>query len=123
MGILIHILLNEIYFKKKNINKINCYNFFRDHYSEDQLPTHPCLELTANSEQILSNYTSRRLLTYTKTRDPLETDVMTTVNIVDFREKYFALRDDTRKKRRQKRAEERAKNKENWERSRETTNR
>lgn len=43
---------------------------FRDQYTEEQLPAHPCLELLANSEQILSNYTSRRLLTYKKIKEP-----------------------------------------------------
>lgn len=37
---------------------------------EDQLPGHSCLELIANSEQVLSNYTSRRLLTYKKVKEP-----------------------------------------------------
>lgn len=37
---------------------------------EDQLPAHSCLELIANSEQVLSNYTSRRLLTYKKVKEP-----------------------------------------------------
>lgn len=37
---------------------------------EDQLPAHSCLELIANSEQVLSNYTSRRLLTYKKIKEP-----------------------------------------------------
>ncbi|XP_067213095.1 tRNA (guanine(10)-N2)-methyltransferase homolog isoform X2 [Linepithema humile] len=46
------------------------YPLFRDQYTEDQLPAHPCLELVANSEQVLSNYTSRRLLTYKKFREP-----------------------------------------------------
>lgn len=44
--------------------------YIRDQYVEDQLPAHPCLELIANSEQILSNYTSRRLLTYKKVKEP-----------------------------------------------------
>lgn len=43
---------------------------FRDQYTEEQLPVHPCLELLANSEQILSNCTSRRLLTYKKIKEP-----------------------------------------------------
>lgn len=37
--------------------------------------------------------------------------------MLDFREKYFGHGDETRKERRQKRAEERAKNKENWEKN------
>ncbi|KAK0182509.1 hypothetical protein PV327_000645 [Microctonus hyperodae] len=88
---------------------------YRDHYSEDQLPTHPCLKLIANSEQILSIYASRRLLTYIKLREPQEKDTVNIKNMLDFREMYFALRDEPRKERRMKQAEERAKNKAKWE--------
>lgn len=56
----------KIMFRKKLFSLI----LFRDQYSEHQLPTHPCLELVANSEQVLSIYTSRRLLTYKKIQDP-----------------------------------------------------
>lgn len=49
---------------------INSYYFRRDQYSTDQLPIHPCLRLIANSEQVLSNYTSRILLTYEKVKEP-----------------------------------------------------
>jgi hypothetical protein len=34
-----------------------------------QLPQHPCLDLRANSEQILSTKFSRRLVTMVKTRE------------------------------------------------------
>ncbi|KAK2581760.1 hypothetical protein KPH14_002239 [Odynerus spinipes] len=93
------------------------YPIFRDQYSTDQLPTHPCLQLIANSEQVLSNYTSRRLLTYEKVKEPQETDNMISTCLTDFREKYFALRDETRKEKRMKKATEKAKRKEDWERS------
>ncbi|KAL2744071.1 tRNA (guanine(10)-N2)-methyltransferase [Vespula maculifrons] len=93
------------------------YPIFRDQYSTDQLPTHPCLRLIANSEQVLSNYTSRRLLTYEKVKEPQETDDINSICLTDFREKYFALRDETRKERRMKKAIERAKKKEDWEKS------
>ncbi|KAI4477978.1 PREDICTED: tRNA (guanine(10)-N2)-methyltransferase homolog isoform X1 [Polistes canadensis] len=93
------------------------YPIFRDHYSTNQLPKHPCLRLIANSEQVLSNYTSRRLLTYEKVKEPQETDDINSTCLTDFREKYFALRDETRKERRMKRATERAKRKEDWEKS------
>lgn len=42
----------------------------RDDYSEDKLPMHPCFQLVANSEQILTTYTSRRLLTLEKLQEP-----------------------------------------------------
>ncbi|XP_034941114.1 LOW QUALITY PROTEIN: tRNA (guanine(10)-N2)-methyltransferase homolog [Chelonus insularis] len=97
---------------------------YREHYSHNQLPTHPCLKLIANSEQILSIYASRRLLTYSKLREPQENDTVNTLNMLDFREMYFALRDETRRERRMKQAEERARNKAEWEnRSRESTER
>lgn len=80
--------------------------------------------MTANSEQILSNHASRRLLTYTKTREPSDNDIISAMNILDFREMYFALRDESRKEKRLKKAAERAQNKAEWERrSRESTER
>ncbi|XP_047369767.1 tRNA (guanine(10)-N2)-methyltransferase homolog isoform X2 [Vespa velutina] len=93
------------------------YPIFRDQYSSDQLPIHPCLQLIANSEQVLSNYTSRILLTYEKVKEPQETDDINSICLTDFREKYFALREETRKERRMKKATERAKKKEDWEKS------
>lgn len=39
------------------------------------------------------------------------------MNLTDFREKYFALREETRKDRRMKKATERARRREDWERS------
>lgn len=93
------------------------YPLFRDQYMEDQLPAHSCLELIANSEQVLSNYTSRRLLTYKKVKEPEATDESVTMNLIDFREKYFALREETRKEKRMRKAAERAKRREEWERS------
>ncbi|XP_078052060.1 tRNA (guanine(10)-N(2))-methyltransferase TRMT11 [Augochlora pura] len=91
------------------------FPLFRDQYSEDHLPTHPCLELIANSEQVLSNYTSRRLLTYEKIKDPKESDEINCTNLIDFREKYFALRNESRKEKRLKKATEKAKKRELWE--------
>lgn len=73
------------------------------------------MKLTANSEQILSNHASRRLLTYIKIREPKNNDIINTMNIPDFREMYFALRDETRREKRTRQAEERAKNKADWE--------
>ncbi|XP_031837594.1 tRNA (guanine(10)-N(2))-methyltransferase TRMT11 isoform X3 [Nomia melanderi] len=91
------------------------FPLFRDQYSENQLPNHPCLELIANSEQVLSNYTSRRLLTYIKTKDPKESDEIMCANLTDFRTKYFALRNESRKEKRLKKATEKAKKRELWE--------
>ena len=42
----------------------------RDDYGEDKLPMHPCFQLVANSEQVLTTYTSRRLLTLEKLQEP-----------------------------------------------------
>ncbi|XP_029161364.1 tRNA (guanine(10)-N2)-methyltransferase homolog [Nylanderia fulva] len=92
------------------------YPLFRDLYTEDQLPAHPCLQLLANSEQVLSNYTSRRLLTYKKIKEPEATDESIIMDLTDFREKYFALREETRKEKRTRKATERAKKREEWER-------
>ncbi|XP_012344663.1 tRNA (guanine(10)-N2)-methyltransferase homolog isoform X1 [Apis florea] len=100
---------------KLNSRLVCWFPLFRDQYSEDQLPTHPCLELIANSEQILSNYTSRRLLTYKKVKDPKESDEIISTNLIDFREKYFALRNESRREKRMKKAVEKAKKREIWE--------
>ncbi|XP_076245629.1 tRNA (guanine(10)-N(2))-methyltransferase TRMT11 isoform X2 [Calliopsis andreniformis] len=93
------------------------FPLFRDQYSEEQLPTHPCLELIANSEQVLSNYTSRRLLTYVKRKDPQESDEINSTNLTDFREKYFALRNESRKEKRMRKAVEKAQKRELWEKN------
>jgi len=39
------------------------------------------------------------------------------MNLTDFREKYFALREETRKERRMRKATERARRREDWERN------
>ncbi|XP_076275564.1 tRNA (guanine(10)-N(2))-methyltransferase TRMT11 [Rhynchophorus ferrugineus] len=86
---------------------------FREDYSEQCLPIHPCLKLMANSEQVLSKVTSRRLLTYEKERHPtLDEQNIEHISIQDFREKYFVVREETRKERRLREA---ATRKENWE--------
>ncbi|XP_076177877.1 tRNA (guanine(10)-N(2))-methyltransferase TRMT11 isoform X2 [Ptiloglossa arizonensis] len=100
---------------KMNGRLVCWFPLFRDQYSDNQLPTHPCLQLIANSEQVLSNYTSRRLLTYKKIKDPKESDEIISTNLTDFREQYFALRNESRKEKRMKRAEKKAKNRELWE--------
>ena len=43
--------------------------FYRADYKESLLPQHECLQLVANSEQVLSTYVCRRLLTYEKISD------------------------------------------------------
>ncbi|CAG9769697.1 unnamed protein product [Ceutorhynchus assimilis] len=84
----------------------------RDDYTVNCLPKHPCLKLLANSEQPLSKVTSRRLLTYEKTKHPSVDELsLEGVTIQDFREKYFLLREETRKEKRHKEA---AIRKENW---------
>ncbi|XP_030758341.1 tRNA (guanine(10)-N2)-methyltransferase homolog [Sitophilus oryzae] len=90
---------------------------FREDYTERCLPQHPCLKLVANSEQPLSKVTSRRLLTYEKIRQPSQSELeIRDISIQDFREKYFVLREETRKERRLREA---AVRKENWEKYKE----
>ncbi|XP_071804745.1 tRNA (guanine(10)-N(2))-methyltransferase homolog [Asterias amurensis] len=50
---------------------------YRPEYTEAQVPHHPCLKLIANSEQPLSSYMGRRLITMEKTKhlEDLEEDV------------------------------------------------
>ena len=52
-------------------------------YTEENLPTHPCLRLDANCEQILSTRISRRLITMVKYREYL-------VSILDIMEKNIS---------------------------------
>ncbi|KAJ8921986.1 hypothetical protein NQ315_008623 [Exocentrus adspersus] len=84
---------------------------FRQDYNEDGLPSHPCLKLVANCEQTLTKVTARRLLTFEKLRDPTEQELnMDHKEITDFREKYFVVREETRKERRMKEARVREEN-------------
>lgn len=39
------------------------------------------------------------------------------MNLIDFREKYFALREETRKEKRMRKATEKARRREEWERN------
>lgn len=70
------------------------------------MPKLSCLKLVANSEQILSKLTSRRLLTYEKVTEATEEvlDDCEINKIVDFRMQYFEVREETRKERRMKKA-------------------
>ncbi|KAJ8974635.1 hypothetical protein NQ317_019869 [Molorchus minor] len=80
-------------------------------YNENCLPSHPCLKLVANCEQGLSKVTSRRLLTFEKINHPTDEELRMTHNgIMDFREKYFIVREETRKERRTKEARIREEN-------------
>lgn len=83
---------------------------FREEYNEKRLPSHPCLNLIANSEQVLTKVTSRRLLTFEKTRNPEEEELNHDVETVDFRERYFVVREETRKERRMREARIREEN-------------
>lgn len=53
--------------------------FLSELYCEENLPTHPCLNLIANSEQVLSAYVSRRLLTYEKVSVPENSEVSASI--------------------------------------------
>lgn len=56
--------------------------------------------------------TSRRLLTYEKTRHPsIDEEDIEHTSIQDFRDKYFVFREETRKEKREREA---ALRKENW---------
>lgn len=79
----------------------------REEYQEDQLPSHPCLKLVGNSEQVISKLAARRLLTYEKVTDevpnmPLDPNA----GVHNFREKYFTMGETTRRERKEKRAGE-----------------
>ncbi|KAJ8675779.1 hypothetical protein QAD02_011565 [Eretmocerus hayati] len=88
---------------------------FRKEYSEDQLPVHPCLKLLACSEQILSNYTSRLLLTYEKIKEPQPDDPPCKIGAANFRDQYFNWREELRSVRRARKNAERAQMKQDWE--------
>ncbi|XP_035775870.1 tRNA (guanine(10)-N2)-methyltransferase homolog isoform X1 [Anopheles albimanus] len=75
-------------------------------YSTDLLPRHKCLQLIADSEQPLSGYSSRRLLTYEKVSDSeqdLDSFEMPGSIVENYRERYFTellSNSGTRKERR-----------------------
>lgn len=77
-------------------------------YSDTNLPQHPCLKIVANSEQSLTAFTSRRLLTWEKISD--EESVSDSSRVYEifpfgFREHYFG-NGETRKQRRARIARE-----------------
>uniref|UniRef100_A0A8D8Q1J1 tRNA (guanine(10)-N(2))-methyltransferase TRMT11 n=1 Tax=Cacopsylla melanoneura TaxID=428564 RepID=A0A8D8Q1J1_9HEMI len=81
---------------------------FRSEYCEDDLPKHSCFSLISNSEQVLSAHTSRRLLTYEKSRQP-ETNApkesVVSRESVSFRDKFFNHAEETRQMKRKKKME------------------
>ncbi|XP_026330320.1 tRNA (guanine(10)-N2)-methyltransferase homolog isoform X3 [Hyposmocoma kahamanoa] len=88
---------------------ITWYPLVREEYKEEHLPSHPCLRLIANSEQVLSKLTARRLLTYEKINaDVSHVPIEPHAHTHNFREKLFAMGEITRKERKEKRAEEMA---------------
>uniref|UniRef100_A0A1Y1KZH7 Uncharacterized protein n=4 Tax=Photinus pyralis TaxID=7054 RepID=A0A1Y1KZH7_PHOPY len=86
------------------------FPIFREDYSEEGLPTHQCVKLVSNSEQVLSKYTSRRLLTFEKICEPQEENSNGANTIADFRNKYYKARDESRRERRLKEANIREQN-------------
>ncbi|CAH0723981.1 unnamed protein product, partial [Brenthis ino] len=82
-----------------------------EEYTEEQLPSHPCLKLVANSEQVLSKLTARRLLTYEKISEVKPNmHLDSNIGTHNFREKYFSMGEMTRRERKEKKAEEIATN-------------
>ncbi|XP_026478300.1 tRNA (guanine(10)-N2)-methyltransferase homolog [Ctenocephalides felis] len=83
---------------------------FRKDYDESFLPKHKQLSLIANSEQVLSNHTSRRMLTYEKLPEDSQVnddfDDSSTTAVLEYRHKYFVHSEGTRKEKRLKRHEE-----------------
>lgn len=63
------------------------------------------MKLIANSEQVLSSLTSRRLLTYEKVAEPNEMSDNVIKHIDDFRAKFFTSGEETRQERRIRQAE------------------
>lgn len=80
--------------------------FYREDYSDERIPTHSSLQIVANSEQILSGYSSRRLITYEKIAEPTDDGLnVCDSNGIDFRSRYFCPYEESRKERRQRKAE------------------
>ncbi|CAH2085851.1 unnamed protein product [Euphydryas editha] len=108
-----HIYSDLLNFAAKHLDigrRLVCwYPLVREEYKEDQLPSHPCLKLVANSEQVLSKLTARRLLTYEKVSDEVPNmPVDPNAGTHNFREKYFSMGEMTRRERKEKKAEDMA---------------
>lgn len=70
------------------------------------LPASSCFKLIANSEQLISNLTSRRLLTYEKIAEPNEESMKEFEHsMADFRKQFFDSNVQTRQERRMQKAE------------------
>ncbi|XP_023318558.1 tRNA (guanine(10)-N2)-methyltransferase homolog [Trichogramma pretiosum] len=91
------------------------FPIFRKTFTSEQLPVHPCLELVANSEQVLSSHSSRLLLTYEKTKEVESDDPPCVIGEDNFRDLFFNEREEKRKVRRARKCEERARMKREWE--------
>uniref|UniRef100_A0A1B0CAA0 tRNA (guanine(10)-N(2))-methyltransferase TRMT11 n=1 Tax=Lutzomyia longipalpis TaxID=7200 RepID=A0A1B0CAA0_LUTLO len=79
---------------------------FREDYCPTKLPSHPCLRLVANSEQILNTFSSRRLLTYEKYAEiGPDGNAEATGTQVNFRRWYFCHSDETREQKRLQKAQ------------------
>lgn len=87
---------------------LNNYKYiYREDYNESCLPSHPCLRIIANCEQVLSKYTARRLLTFEKISNVDDNTVLDPEDVPsDFREKYFNHREETRKERKLRRLQQ-----------------
>lgn len=75
---------------------------YKKAYSPSNLPQHPCLRLVSNSEQKLTEQTSRRLLSWEKIseiRSASDHPRVIEMFPLGFREHYFG-RSETRKQRR-----------------------
>ncbi|CAG9787442.1 unnamed protein product [Diatraea saccharalis] len=73
-----------------------------------QFPQHPRMALVSASEQPLSRATCRRLLTYEKLTTHTDTRPLPHNAPHNFREKYFALGEITRREKKERKAEEKA---------------
>ncbi|KAJ2947312.1 hypothetical protein O0L34_g17025 [Tuta absoluta] len=82
------------------------YPLVRDEFDDSQLPSHPCLRLVSSSEQVLSKLTARRLLTYEKTSNDIPAVPVDPAQPHNFREKYFAMGEISRREKKERRAEE-----------------
>lgn len=75
---------------------------FRDDYNNDSLPSHPCMEMQHNCEQVLNAHSSRRLITLLKTRAPKvgETAWAEVQPLsIQFRDKFFIASQMSREER------------------------
>lgn len=65
------------------------YVLINDSYSEACIPTHPCLKLISNSEQELTEHSSRRLITMEKISEYISEEAQVHKNADNFRTRYF----------------------------------